>query len=395
MQSPRYKSLLGAWMPFGLWRIDMYFIRSYLKALLLILAALAALVAIGDLFQRFDDFVVMARREEQDLQVTAIMFIRYYATYVPQLILQYMFPVSMLLAASITATASYAGPRGNNEYIVIRSAGIPVLRAFFPLVFPALLVAVTFQGTRDNFLPAMVRESNAILARLRNRVSNPTSVSLIGPEGMQTAAIGWFDPNGVAHNLILEVRNTQAFHRGDPKQGDNDFTAYRAAAARLEGGPDGVYRWVPLEKGRVHTYTRFARRDRPWVDPVPTSMTPAMIERQTLGDAVSTWRDLVLMRADNAGARFEMHWRFADPIACCLLIIWGTGICMGRMLRGGGANYIQAVAVSMLAAGVFYVLRLAGRSLWESGVLTPPEGVWYPLAAAALVALPITLWMER
>ena len=392
----RYKSMFSVWLPFGLWRMDWYFIRFYVRTFIVIVFAIAALVAIGDMFQRFDDFVMLSRKEGHDLTQGTMLFLGYYGSWVPQLIFQYMLPMTMLLAASITATSSYAGPRGNNEYIVIRSAGVPVLRAFYPLIIPALLVAVTFQATRDFYLPDMVRESNAILNRLKSRVSNPTSLTHVGGNAIQTVAIGSFAPGGIAHNMILEVRSAEAFHRGDVGRGDNDFAAYRAAKARLEKRPDGGgYQWTPLEGAEVHAYTLFARRAAPWIDPVPTDITPAMIERQPLGDAVSSWRDLMLMESDNPGARFEMHWRLADPVACCLLIIWGTGLCMGRMLRGGGASFIQSITVSMLAAALFYVLRLAGKTMWESGILTPVEGVWYPLAAAALLALPIVLWMER
>lgn len=395
MRESQYKSRLSVWRPFGLWRIDCYFIRYYLRTFILILIALAALVSIGDMFQRFGDFALLAQRENQDLESTIWIFLRYYGSYVPQLIFQYMFPVVVLLAASITATSSYSGPRGNNEYIVIRSAGIPVLRAFLPLLLPALVIAVGFQASRDLYLPDMVREAHAINNRLKQRVSVPVSVTHPGNGEVQTAAIGWFAPDAVAHNLILETRDEERFHRGDSSRGDNEFTAYRAAAARLERAEDGNHYWVPLEKAEMHVYSRFARRAVPWTEPVPTGMTPAMIERQTLGDAVCSWDDLLLMRIDNPSAEFEMHWRLADPIGCCLLLLMGAGVCMWRMLRGRNANYIQSITVSMVAAAVFYILRLAGRTLWESGMLSPVEGVWFPLAGAALIALPIALWMER
>ena len=395
MRETTYKSWLGVWRPFSLRRIDFYFVRFYVKSFVLILVALSALVCIGDMFQRFGDFVLLAQREDQALETTAWTFFSYYGSFVPQLIFQYMFPVVMLLAASITATSSYSGPRSNNEYIVIRSAGIPVLRSFLPLLLSALLVAGLFQATRDLFLPNMVREAHSINNRLKQRVSTPVSVTHIGDAGMQTVAIGWFAPDAVAHNIILEARDPEGFKRGDPGRGDNEFAAYRAAAARLEQGADGLYYWIPLEKAEVHTYTRFARRNVPWTEPVPTEMTPAMIERQTLGDTVCTWRDLTLMRADNPSAEFEMHWRIAEPLACCLLVLWGTGLCMWRMLRGRNANYIQSITLSMIAAGIFYGMRLAGKAMWESGTLTPVEGVWFPLAAVAVLIVPIVLWMER
>ncbi len=305
-----------------------------------------------------------------------------------------MLPVAMLLAAAITITASYSGPRGNNEYIVVRSSGVPALRAFLPLLLPAFLTAAVFQASRDYYLPGMVRDANVILNRLRSRVSNPTSFTHSGPLGIQTAAIGYFAPGGTAHNLILEVRGAAAFQRGDPARGDNDFTAYRAAVARLERSPSGGYQWTPVEKGEVHAYTRFSRTSAPWTTPVPTEITPAMIERQPLGDAVSSWRDLRLMERDSPGARFEMHWRLAEPVSCVLLVLWGAGACMAWMLRGGAAGYISSISVSMIAAALFYILRLSGRTLWESGTLTPAQGAWLPLAVAAVVALPIALKME-
>lgn len=395
MRRKQYKSWLSVWFPFGLWRIDWYFIRFYVRAFVLIILAMAALVAIGDMFQRFDDFVLLSRRENHDLAEGVMLFLRYYGSWVPQLVFQYMLPASMLLAASITATSSYAGPRGNNEYIVIRSAGIPVLRAFLPLLLPALLVAVAFQASRDAYLPDMVRESNAIFNRLKSRVSSPTSITHSGAHGVQTAAIGYLAPRGVAFNLILEIRDAEAFRRGNPALGDNDFVAYRAAKAVLEKAPGGGYQWRPLEKGKKHTYSLFSRHAEDWTDPIPTDITPAMIERQPLGDAVSSWEDLSLMQRDNPGARFEMNWRLAEPLACCLLIIWGTGMCMGRMLRGGSTSFIQSITISMIAAALFYSCRLAGKTLWEAGLLTPVEGVWYPLAAAGFLALIIALWMER
>lgn len=394
MQSGRYKTSLSVWLPFGLRRIDSYYVVSYLKSFAVIMAALAALVGIGDLFQRFDDFVQYSRNANHGFGAMVSLFLNYYFSFVPQLILQYMFPVAMLLAASLTAVSSYAGPRGNNEYLVVRSAGIPVLRALLPLILPSLLIAVLFQAGRDAFLPYMIRNYTAIYEKLRNRSGSPVSLSIVDGAGVQTAAIGWFAPDGVAHNLILEIRDIDKFNRGDARQGDNDFTAYRAASARLERGPDGRYRWVPLEKGEIHTFTRYARRSRPWADPLPTNMTPSMLERQTLGDAISSWRELLFLREANAGAKFELNWRLADPLACCLLVLWGTSLCMWRMLRGSGTSYVQTVMVSMLAAGSFYALRLLGRSLWESGVLGPAGGVWLPIAAAALITLPVIRRLE-
>lgn len=396
MQNRYFKPRLSTWLPFGLRRLDLYFSKAYIKILILILAAMAMLIAIGDIFQRFDDFVVYARNNELDLAETSSLFIRYYVAFIPHLIFQYMFPLSILLAGAITATSAYMGPRGNNEYTVIRSVGIPVRRALMPLIFPALFVVILFQASRDYFLPHLVRERSAIYNQLRDRSTDPVNISMIHGDEFQTVAIGWFSPEGIAHNMILEVRNLDRYQRADSAQGDNDFVAFHAVQARLEPVPGGEgYQWRPLTGAEAQLFTRFSRRSAEWIQPIATSLTPSMIERQTQGDAVCTWRELMSMQADNSSARIELHWRLSEPIACGILLLWGLGILVGRMLRGKGSGYIQAVAISILATGLFNAVRLFGMSLWENGVLTPFEAVWLPLALTALVSIPIVYWMER
>ena len=96
----KYKPWPLLWLPFGLRRIDGYYCKFYLRSLLLILVALGSLVAIGDIFQRFDEFILLARRDNLSLWGIARVFLHYYASWIPQLILQYMLPVAMLLAAT-------------------------------------------------------------------------------------------------------------------------------------------------------------------------------------------------------------------------------------------------------------------------------------------------------
>ncbi|MDR0362813.1 MAG: LptF/LptG family permease [Planctomycetota bacterium] len=391
-----FKPRLRTWLPFGLRRLDWYYSIAFLRIFILLLVALMALVTIGDLFQRFDDFVVLGREENLGFYEIAILFARFYGSFVPSLIFQFMFPFAVVVAAGITVTASFAGPRGNNEFTVLRASGIPVKRTLIPLLLPAFIVSAGFFVTRDHFLPAMVRTHTAINNRLKSRYTLPVNISIINTDTFQTAAIGLFTANNIAHNIILEVRDLEKFRRGDVSLGDNDFLAYRASHARLEPSRSGSgWQWMPLQNAEIQTFTRFSRWSGEWRDPVATRITPAMIERQTMGDSVCSWKDLEILAEDYAGARFEMHWRLADPAACCILVVFGFSICMGRMLRGRGASYIHTVATLVFIAGIFYGLRLVGRGMWESGTLIPTAGVWYPLTAATVLALILLVWMER
>ncbi|MDR3211194.1 MAG: LptF/LptG family permease [Planctomycetota bacterium] len=395
MANPKFSPGLKTWMPFYLWRIDRYFTLAYLKVLGLIIAGMVVLVTISDAFQHFDDFIIYSRGQDLDTWNTILLFTNYYSAFVPQIIFQYLLPLSLLLAATITATSAYAGPRGNNEYTVLRSVGLSIKRSILPLILPSFFLMLAFQASRDFFLPGMVRQANSIMNRMRNRPNIPVDVSLIYGADFQTVAIGYFSPENQAYNLILEVRDLAKYQRGDINLGDNDFVAYRASQAQLELNADGVYQWRPLLKADRSVFTRFSREQEAWTTPIPTNLTPAMIERQTLGDMVCSWQELFAMLSDNAGARFEIHWRLADQIECVILVMIGLGICMGRMLRTNQASYIQAATVAILTTSCFYGLRMAGRSLWESGTLSPVDAAWYPLGIGVIFLLPIVLWMER
>ncbi len=396
MSQRMHKPRLRTWIPFGLRRVDTYFSFAYLKIFVLIFAALAMLIAVADVFQNFDKFIIYSRTENLDLYQTASLIFHYYASFAPFLLFRYMFQLAMLLSAVITATSAYLGPRGNNEYTVLRSVGVSVRRAILPLVIPAFFISIVFQATRDYYLPGMVRTEHVINNLIKGESYSPIDISLVYGPDFHSASMGYFSSEAVAYNLILEVRDLERYQRGDALQGDNDFVSYQAREAALELRPDGEgYQWRPLRNAEMQTFTRFSRKASPWTTPVPTSLTPAMIERQTLGDAVCSWRELNAMRLDNSGARFELHWRLAEPIAACLLMVWGLGICMGRMLRGRGTSYIQSIAVSMLITGLFTSLRLAGKSLWETGTLAPPAAARLPIAVAVLISIPIVAWMER
>ena len=390
-----YRTSASVWLPLSLRRIDTYFARSYIKSFCIIMLALAVLVVISDIFQNFDDFMVLGQREELEMTDVFRLMLLYYGTFMPQLIFQYMFPVAMLLAAAVTATAAYSGAKGNNEYIVIRSAGIPVLRAFLPFLLGAFFISVLFQCTRDVFLPWMTRQGQYIYNRLKSRQGIPLSLSLMTEQGCQVATMGDFGSDAVAHNIIIELRDTEAFQRGDPALGDNNFTAWRAAAARLAPDDNGQWAWYPLEKAKMQKFTQYSRTETEWSEPVATEMMPAMIERQVLGDSVSTWKELFVLRSNSPGARYELYYRIADPVACVILVLWGTCLCMGLMLRGRSASFVASIAVAMLVAGCFYVLRLIGGSLWESGILPPGPAVWLPIAVGAVCSCLSACWMER
>ncbi|MDR2390643.1 MAG: LptF/LptG family permease [Planctomycetota bacterium] len=394
MPGRTYKSPLAIWFPLGLRRIDLYYIRFYLKTFLLILIGLIVLISIGDIFQRYEDLAAIAQRDGLDTTGTIGIFAGYYVSFAPPIILQYMMPLTMLLAAAITVTASYCGPRGNNEYTVTRAAGVPIFRSFLPLILSALGLSVVFQAGRDYFLPDLIRRHHVLQNRIRSRIGIPVGISLMGKGWFETAAIGNFLPGGMARNVLLEFRDTSSFRRGDHDRGDNDFIAYRAPAAILEKGGDGGWRWLPVEGGEIHEYTRFFRRSRPWTEPVPTSMTPAIIERQIIGDAVTSWTDLFFLRDSNPVAAFELQWRLAEPLACCLLVILGSGFWMGCMVRSLAIGYVPAIGVSMGMAAIFYIFRVIGRTMWENGMLSPEYGVWLPLAAAGIVAAGIIWRLE-
>ncbi len=372
-------------------RADWYFGRTYLAYLGLCFAALLALVAIADLFQRADEFFAYARKTEIGSGPLIAIVFQYYLARAPSMIIQHMLPLIILLAGVITATAASAA----NEYTALRASGVSVQRALLPMLILALLAGHAVQWGRDLFLPYLLRKSHEIASTVRPRDARPIALVLRDGDMLESISMGHFDHQGYAHNLRIERRKAATFQRGE--MAFDLYTARKAALqprSLVDEDEEDARRsqWNPSPGARFRRFGRWVRGSASdWSKPVPTWVTPAMLERQVLGEAVMTWQDLELLAGEELDVRLEMWRRRSEPWAAALLLLLTLSLVLRRALRGAETSYTQNIIVGILLCGLYYVLRTGLFSLGESEWLPPLLATGLP---AVLLAVP-GIWLYQ
>lgn len=362
-------------------RTDLYFAKTFLRLLGLVFVAILGLLIVADLFQKYDEFVSYAEDSGKSTILVYFMVLQYYLTFAPAMLLRYLLPLVFMLAAILTVSTSCS----NNEYTVLRSSGVSLPRAIAPILAAALVVGFLIEFSRDSYLPSLLRRGHAVATTIKPKGALPISLVLRDGDEMQAVSMGHFDQyenRYVAHNLRIEVRNISNFFGGS-----DEFVAYTAWEAYLQPRTDPdrdpddkrELQWKSHKKGRVWEYSRFRRDNREWSDPVPTLITPAMLERQVLGEAVMSWNDLSLLAREELDARVEMHARLSNPWALTTLLFLGITLVLRISARGGQNHMIVNIVIGVALCGAFYIVRNSFRSFGELEYISPLMAGWMPV----------------
>ncbi len=375
-------------------RSDWYFARIFLSYLGLCFAALFSLIVVADLLQRADEFFAYARKSDVGAGALTYLVIQYYMARAPSMIIQHMLPLLILLAGVITVTAVSTA----NEYTVLRSSGVSIQRALLPLLATALVIGYMIQVTRDWYLPYLLRKSHEIANMVHPRSARPIGLVRRDKKEIQSLSMGHFDTHGFAHNLRIEKRSLKAFYNND--ESFEVYTARQAALqprAMLDADP-GDKRKSVWKPGAMAEHRYFGRWQLPpkeaWEDPLPTWVTPAILERQILGESVMTWEDLQLIAEEELSAQLEMNRRQAEPWAALILLVTGLAIVLRGCLKGNMVSYAHNIIVSIFLCAAYYVLRSGIFSMGEVEDLPAMLAAWLPTMIMGIPGVWLYLNME-
>ncbi|MDR3135526.1 MAG: LptF/LptG family permease [Deltaproteobacteria bacterium] len=87
----------------------------------------------------------------------------------------------------------------------------------------------------------------------------------------------------------------------------------------------------------------------------------------------------------------EYHRRYSLPITCLLMAL--IGMPLGASFRAKGRNFGLAIGLAIFV--IYYFLFTLGWTLGETKYLSPTESIWLPVALIALVALWLTLGLNK
>lgn len=349
-------------------RYDRYVVTSYLKMALVCFCGMLFLVVVIDAMENIDKYIHFAEQNEIPFREMFWTMVEHYAAYAPSLFFQFMTSGLVVMAGMLVILQLGL----NNEFTILRASGVSLARAVMPIVIVALLVGLGISLTRDYYMPGFLRTSYIMANNIRPDVATPISILIEDGDERHFVHIGFFDSNnGIAHNIRIEVRTNE-----DLMNWTNRFRVYetRAASLRPRVDPDSPRddrpnQWVPEEPGWVvESEPYYQSPVEPWAGPLPTYITQAMLERQSLGNKVLTWSDLQRRRGE-LDMQIEIAERVSDPFSGAMILFLVFAVVLRSTVQGHQVNYVRD---ALLALGLFAIFHLI-RMVLQSHALADPD----------------------
>ncbi len=349
-------------------KVDTYVIKSILFYFVMCTLTSCFLVAVVDATQRMDDFIDFAKRENYGTLATSYLLAKYYFCLTPQYFIQYLIPFTSMLAgiSAVTVMSSH------REFTALRASGIPMQRVIAPIVISVFLFGFTVFIIRDSVLPALAREANAVSLMVKPRGGKPVTIVIRNDkEGTRkTYMMGHFDSDKkIAYNFRLEIRKLKDIKDGKT----NIYEVYSDEDAKLVNGE-----WR-LGMHPKHLMKGFYETKELPIKNIPTSITPAMLEQQTLGFAVMTANDLAAF-PDDVAKQIELAQHRSAPFAGVIIMLIGVSFILRREREDPGSRVgrVKSIIYSIAICIAYYIAQGLSLGLAEGETINANLAAWIP-----------------
>ncbi|WP_417255684.1 LPS export ABC transporter permease LptG [Celeribacter halophilus] len=362
-------------------RLDLYFARRYIRALLMVLGVFAGLIAMVESLDQIRNFSGV------DISGTAILGMALLR--VPTTLYEIL-PIVVMIA---TLTL-FLGLARSSELVVARASGRGAMRSLVPIAIVAFIFGLFSVAVLNPFTAATER---AYETRETLYLQGERQVFSVSDEGLwlrEGTGSGQMVIRATRSNLDGSILYDVSF-LGFTTEGLPMFRI-EALDARIEDG-----QWVLTEAKRwplqgaanpEAAATSHARLT------LPTSLSLEEIrDRFGSAEAVSIWdMSAYIRKLEDAGfsARSYKMWlqsELALPFAFVAMMLIAAGFTM-RHTRLGRTSTLVVTAI-ILAFG-FYFLRSFAIVMGQNGLLPITLAAWGPPLAVILATLALLLHLE-
>lgn len=297
--------------------------------------------------------------------------------------MMFTIPIALLIAILI----GMGRLSSDNEITVLRSSGISLIQLYYPIAI-ASLITFAFTIIIGYFL---VPQSNFATKRLLFDIAQ------------QNASIGIkekvfnADFKGIilyAEKIPLEGDHMEGVIVSDSRLADEPNTTI-AKKAFLVSDPQSFTIKLRLEDGSIHTvssdFKNYRKIDFKTYDiNLDLSNAIASVNENSKSSTDMTMSELLAKMKtpglDAAAVRelaIEVHKKFSIPLSCIFfaLLALPLGIKSHRAVKSRG------FAIGVIVVSLYYLLRIGGEALVETGRLTPQVGVWTPNVIFAILGI--------
>ncbi len=288
--------------------------------------------------------------------------------------LMFTIPIALLIAILIAMGRLSA----DNEITVLRASGISLLQLYYPVAI-ASLISFAFTIIIGYFL---VPQSNFASKRLLFDIAQQNAGLGIKEKVFNADFKGMVI---YANKIPVDGNYMEGVIVSDNRMAEEPNTIV-AKKAFLVSDPASFTVKLRLENGSVHTvstdFKNYRKIDFTTYDiNLDLSSAIASISEDSKSSTDMTMSEL-LNKMKNPGLdaaairelAIEVHKKFSIPLSCIFfaLLALPLGITHHRAVKSRG------FAVGIIVVALYYLLRIGGEALVETGRLTPEVGVWTP-----------------
>jgi lipopolysaccharide export system permease protein len=346
--------------------INRYVLREIALPFFMILLVLTFVLLMGKILQVMD---LMINKGIGFADIARLML------YLLPSFLMFTIPISLLVAILI----GLGRLSGDNEWTVLKMSGVSLYQLSYPVAFAALVAFLMTLVTTIFLVPYGNVASKALLTDLARQKASIGIREKIFIDDFQGILL--YADRIPAHGDFLE-----GVLISDSRIGRDPSTII-AKRAYLVSNPETMVITLRLEDGSTHTVdaglTRYRKMDFRFYD-VRLDLASALSAEKANGTKSSTEMSLSEIKAllDKRGLKeealreleIELNKKLTVPLSCLVFALVGMplGIRAHRSVRARG------LTLGLFLVLVYYLLRLSGEALVETGRISPILGTWAP-----------------
>lgn len=346
--------------------INRYILREIAVPFCMILFVLTFVLLMGKILQVMD---LMINKGIGFVDIARLML------FLMPSFLMFTIPISLLIAILI----GLGRLSGDNEWTVLKMSGISLYRLSLPVAFAALTAFLMTLATTVFLVPYGNLASKALLfemARQKASIGIREKVFIDDFQGILLYA----ERIPVNGDFLEGVLISDSRISGEP-------STIVARRAYLVSNPDTMVITLRLENGSTHmvdaALKRYRKMDFRFYD-VRLDLAPSIAGKKGAEAKSSTEMSLAELTAvlRNRGVAeealrelaIELNKKLTIPVSCLVFALIGMplGIRAHRSVRSRGFT------IGLLLVLVYYLFRLSGEALVETGRLSPIIGTWTP-----------------
>lgn len=355
--------------------IDRYIFKEIASPFIIILFILTFVLLMGKILQIMDLVI------NKGIGVFSIAKIIIFL--LPSFLL-FTIPIALLIAILIAMGRLSA----DNEITALKTSGISLMQIYYPVAIASLITFIFtiftsyFLVPQSNFatkrLLFNIVQQNASIG-IKEKVFNADFKGfLLYAEKIPDNKKNYMEGVIVSDNRIIGEQNT-----------------ILAKKAFLVSDPESMTVKLTLQDGSIHTVSsdlkKYRKIDFKSYDiNLDLSTALANLDESSKSSTEMTVRELLAKMKtpglDPAAVRelaIEVHKKFSIPLSCIFfgLLAPPLGIRNHRSVKSRG------FAVGLIVVSFYYLLRIGGEALAETGYISPAFGVWAPSFIFALLGI--------